>query len=208
MATSYHVYRNDGQGGPIDYDHPIATVGADPADPTAGLTFTPGPLLRPSDNLFAVRAFDDVSGIEEANTDARVRLILDAAGVDVSSRPGPVVGLAARWSLGDEALVSWGYQAAGRGGPPARFDLFVEPIGVDHPADPAVGRSPAQSVSFNSGVAGFGCRLRGLTRTSAWTVRVRAVGVAGIAGPPVSASLGAQGGTLAAVDALRAIATP
>ena len=46
--------------------------------PRPASTFAVGPLAAPSDNTFAVRAFDAASGIEEANTDARVRVVIDA----------------------------------------------------------------------------------------------------------------------------------
>ena len=72
MAISYNIYANDGMGGDVDYSTPIAT--------TSDLTYATGPLATPSDNTFAVRAFDTASCIEEANTDARVRIILDASG--------------------------------------------------------------------------------------------------------------------------------
>ncbi len=88
MAISYNIYGNDGRGGDVDYGRPIATTAAPP--------YTVGPLAAPSDNAFAVRAFDTVSAIEEANTDARVRIVIDAAGNDVTMRPNAVVGLSAR----------------------------------------------------------------------------------------------------------------
>ena len=119
MAISYHIYANDGRGGDVDYSTPIAT--------TTALTFTVGPLVAPSDNTFAVRAFDATSGIEEANTDARVRVVIDPAGNDVTARPNPVNGLSARRTAGGTCWVSWGYDATGQGGPPSRFDVTMTP---------------------------------------------------------------------------------
>ena len=68
MGISYNVYANDGQGGYVNYDTPIATVNS-PSYVVDSLGF-------PGDYTFAVRAFDTTSGIEEANTDARVRICL------------------------------------------------------------------------------------------------------------------------------------
>lgn len=200
MPISYHIYANDGRGGPVDYARPIATVGVPPGSPVG--TFLTGALAAPSDNLFAVRAFDDASGVEEANTDARVRVVIDEQGRDVSGRPNSVVGLAARWTVGDVALVSWGYTTPGQGGPPARFDVTASPghPGVAAPARVAVGYTP--------GVAGYGCRLEGLDIGSDWVIRVVAVGAAGpLIGLPASADLPRQSGVLAPVEGLAAIAS-
>ena len=201
MAISYHVYRNDGQGGAIDYSTAIATVSAASAAPQG--SFSPGPLVAPSDNLFAVRAFDDVTGVEEANT-ARIQVLIDADGNDVSSRPNPVVGLAVRWTIGEVALISWGYSPAGQGGAPTRFAVTASLAGTSVP--PGLLNLPSQDVVFVPGIAGYGCRLAGLTTATDWTIKVRAVGGSDVvAGPSVSAGLSKQSGALAAVDALVAV---
>lgn len=204
MPISYHVYGNDGQGGAIDYTKVIATVPAASATPLA--EYMAGPLAAPSDNLFAVRAFDDVSGVEEANTDARVRVVIDASGNDISSRPNAVIGLAARWALGEVGLISWGYIPTGQGGAPTRFAVTAALAGV--PAIPGLLNFPTQQVPFAPGVTGYGCRLAGLTTTSDWTIRVQAIGTSdAIVGPPTQITLSKQSGTLAAVDNLIAAAS-
>ncbi len=96
---------------------PIAT--------TSGLTYTVGPLAAPSDNTFAVRAFDTISGIEEANTDARVRIILDAAGNDVTARPNSVVGLSATADGGGDLLGELGLRHDGAGGATLDFQRHL-----------------------------------------------------------------------------------
>ena len=203
MAISYHVYTNDGQGGAVDYSQAVATVAASAVGSV--LSFEGRPLESPSDNLFAVRAFDDVSGVEEANTDARVRVIIDTDGHDVSSRPNAVVGLAARWTIGEACLVSWGYDPAGQGGPPTRFRVTSAFTGFA--AIPGLFSFPTQEVDFVPGLMGYGCRLDGLTTASDWTIEVQAVGVSDmINGPIASVSLRKQSGVLTAVDGL--VATP
>ncbi len=203
MAISYHVYANNGQAGPINYSQPIATVPATSVNP-AGSFVTP-PLAAPSDNLFAVRAFDDVSGVEEANTDAQVHLIIDANGNDVSSRPGAVVGLAARWTIGEVGLVSWGYSSVGQGGSPSQFLVTALPVGV--PVIPGLVTFPTQQVTFVAGITGYGCRLAGLSTTADWTIQVQTIGASSvIVGPPMTVTLSKQSGTLAAVDGL--VVTP
>ena len=199
MAISYHVYGNDGQGGSIDYTVVVATIAAASASPLG--SFTTGPLGAPSDNSFAVRAFDDVSGVEEANTDARVRVVIDAGGQDVSSRPNAVVGLSVRWAVGNVCLVSWGYASAGQGGAPTQFNVSASPE--------ASGLAPiTQSVAYVPGISGYGCQLPGLATASDWTIQVGAVGVSNaIVGPLASVSLPAQSGALAPVDGLAATAS-
>ena len=202
MAIAYHVYSNDGRGGAIDYSHVVATVPA----PAVGspLEFEGKPLESPSDNLFAVRAFDDESGVEEANTDARVRVVIDADGRDISSRPNAVVGLTARWMIGNACLLSWSYDPAGQGGPPARFNVTSSFAGIE--AIPGLLDFPTRQVAFVPGLAGYGCRLDGLTTGTAWTFEVQAIGDSdAITGPIASASLNKQSGALAAVDGLVAI---
>jgi hypothetical protein len=158
MAISYHIYANDGRGGDVDYATPIAT--------TTALTFTVGSLVAPSDNTFAVRAFDATSGIEEANTDARVRVLIDPAGNEVTARPNPVNGLSVRRTAGGTCWVSWGYDSTGQGGPPTQFAVTLTP-------GPA---SPAATVAYLPGVAGYGCSLSGLVPTNSYTIAVQAIG--------------------------------
>jgi len=102
VGTSYHVYAGDGAGGPVDYATPLATV--------AGTTWASPPLAMPSDNKFAVRAFDDVTGLEESNVDAQVRIRVDAAGNDISGLPNAPLGLAARPTANGGARVTWAYE--------------------------------------------------------------------------------------------------
>ena len=203
MAISYRIYGNDGRGGLIDYATPIAIIPAASVE-VAG-SFTTDPLLASSDNLFAVRAFDDVTGIEEANTDARVRIIIDAEGRDVTNCPTAVVGLATRWGIGEVCLVSWCYSVAGQGGVPTKFDVTATPAA----SAPNIGSiNPlAREVLFNPGTPGFECRLNGLSTSMDWVIQVRAVGVLDtLVGPPTFSNLSKQSGLLAAVDAL--MATP
>jgi len=202
MAISYHIYGNDGQGGAIDYATVIATVPAASAAPVG--SFTTAPLAAPSDHSFAVRAFDDVSGVEEANTDARVRVVIDAQGRDVSSQPNAVLGLAVRWAVGEVGLVSWGYTPAGQGATPTRFDVFAS----TGPTPPGGATPPAASVAYTPGVLGYGCRLRGLTTGTDWTIGVRAVGSTdAMVSSLTSIELAKQSGALGPVEGLVATAS-
>jgi hypothetical protein len=162
MAISYNIYANDGMGGNVNYLAPIAT--------TSDLTYAVGVLVMPSDNTFAVRAFDTVSGIEEANTDARVRIILDASGNDVTNRPNAVVGLSAQPTAGGTCWVSWGYDSTGQGGPPSLFNVILT-VGSRSSLS-----NPTASIAYLPGVPGYGCSLGGLVANTPCTIAVQAVG--------------------------------
>ena len=193
MAISYNVYANDGAGGAVNYGTPIAT--------TAALTHTTAPLAASSDSTFAVRAFDATSGIEEANTEALVRIVLDAAGNDVSARPNGVLGLSATPTAAGSCWVAWGYHAAGQGGPPSQFNVYLT-------AGPTPSlATPAATVPYQPGVIGYGCSVAGLAGAALTTVAVRAVGPsASLAGPVATVVVDGRISPLSAVDALSATA--
>ena len=163
MPISYNIYKNDGRGGPVDYATPIAT--------TAGLSFDCGLLSAPGDTTFAVRAVDLASGLEEANTNARARIVLDASGNDVTNRPGPVLGLSARPGRGGSCRVAWGYVAAAGTTPPVGFDVHVTPGST-----PDLAADPAATVPYATGTIGYECTLSGLADNASYVVAVRAIG--------------------------------
>lgn len=194
MAISYNIYRNNGQGGEVDYSSPIAT--------TSLTTYAAGPLSAPSDSTFAVRVIDMGSGIEEANTDVRVRIILDRAGNDVTARPNAVVGLSAKPTAGGTCWVSWGYDPTGQGGPPLLFQVGLTVGSV------ASLLTPAASVAYLPGVMGYGCTLSGLAAGMPSTVAVWAVGNSAVLlGPVATASVVDLATPLGDVDSLSATAT-
>src|SRR5205823_5244328 len=117
-------------------------------------------LLAPSDNRFAVRAFDTASGIEEANTDARVRVLIDPAGNDVTARPNPINGLSARRTAGGTCRLAWGYDSTGQGGPPSRFDVTM------NPGPPG----PVATVDYLVGVSGYECSVSGLIPDTSYAI--------------------------------------
>ena len=144
----YNIYSNGGTGGPVDYSTPIAT--------TASLSYVTGTLAAPSDNTFAVRCLDPSTNLEEANTDARVRIVIDANGLDVSSRPNPPDALVVRPTANGGCKVSWSYSSAGQGGLPSGFFVYLTPGAVANYANPAA------TVPFVPGRAGYTCNLTGL----------------------------------------------
>ena len=160
MSIVYNVYANDGLGGVVNYGAPIAT--------TAALTYTTSPLPPSSDTTFAVRALDTTTGLEESNTEARVRVILDPNGRDITARPNAPAALAARATAGGGCLATWGYNPVGQGGAPAAFLVYLTPGPAPNYA------TPAATVPFVAGTARFSCALSGLADGASYSVAVRA----------------------------------
>jgi hypothetical protein len=159
MALTYQIYSNGGTGGPVDYSTPIAT--------TTDLSFVAGPLAAPSDNTFAVRCLDPSTNLEEANTDARVRIVIDADGLDVTGRPNPPDTLVVRPTASGGCRINWAYSPAGQGAPPSGFYVYLSPGGVPGYS------SPAATVPYIPGRAGYSCDLSGLADGAAYAVAVR-----------------------------------
>lgn len=167
MATQYHVYKNDGAGGPVDYSTIVATV-------TSGTTYTGSALAASSDTTFAVRAFDSVSGLEEENVDCRVRIVLDSGRADITTRPNPPVGLSAHAKAGGKALVTWAYNPRGQGGAPTSFKVWLTAgTSVNYAA------SPATTVTYSAHTQSYRVTLSGLSDATAYVVGVRATNASG-----------------------------
>lgn len=161
MAIAYHIYGNDGAGGSVDYSTILATVST--------LSWSPPPLAAPSDNTFAVRAYDTVTGREDRNTDAAVRIVIDAAGNDITARPKAPVALSVTPTAAGGAHVGWQYDPAGQAGAPTGFHVYVA-AGAPPSCTPG---SQAATVAYALGRIFF-ADLAGLTDGVTYFVIVRA----------------------------------
>jgi hypothetical protein len=166
MALIYRIYSNGGTGGPVDYVNPVAS--------TPTLTFQAGPLSPSSDTTFAVRAFDPVTGLEEANTDARVRVVIAADGRDVSARPDTPFAVTLSASTGGGARVSWAYRPSETAGVPTGFNIHLGPAGT------APGPTPAATVGYVPGRLGYTCVLPGPLVYAIYAVSVQAFNTSGV----------------------------
>lgn len=164
MALEYRLYKNDSAGGPMDYATPWAT--------TAATTLPTAPLAAGSDNLFGVRVRDTASGLEEHNTAARVRILVDGAGADVTLVPNAPAGLTATPRAGGGALVAWSYPRIGQAAPPVGFRVYVGTPAVSFGA-------PAATVAYTDGRPAYSATLAGLAEGVAYQVVVRAYNAAG-----------------------------
>lgn len=147
--THYHIYANDGAGGPIDYTTPVATV--------SGLTWTTAPLTAPGSYRFGVRAFGSISLLEEINVDAAVLIELDAAGTDITNRPAAPFGLLAHCEAGGVVVAEWSHPGGTRANAPTGFHVYT--------GDPTPNYSASvATVAASSSIAGiYRAKLTGLS---------------------------------------------
>lgn len=159
---SYHLFKNDGAGGPIDYSTAWAT--------TASLSIATSALALSSDNSFGCRAFDTVSGYEDTNVDARVRIVVGSGGVDVTKAPNAPVGLSAVPRASGTARVTWQYPRLGQPGKPTGFHVYLGTPTVSY-------TSPVATVAYADGVVSYAATLSGLTDDVVYQVGVRSYNV-------------------------------
>jgi hypothetical protein len=140
---------------------------------TASTSWTSGVLGAPGDWKFGVRAFDPATGLEEANLDCAVEVVLDSAGKDVTSRPAAPLGLRAFASGSGTARVEWWCPPAPGAKAPTEFRVYR---GIGSPSYAA----PAAIVPYSSGFMGtFRATLSGLTGGTTYAVAVRARNASG-----------------------------
>ena len=164
MATQYRVYGNTGVGDAVDYTTVLHT--------TASQSWSPPALAPGSDWTFAVRAFDTVTGYEEANVDARVRIHLNAAGADLSLRPAPPLGLRVD-AVSGGVRVAWGCLRSATPAPTGFKVWVTSGASVNYAA------APAATVAFDPDQATYVTTVTGLTPGGTYSVGVRATNAAG-----------------------------
>jgi hypothetical protein len=113
----YRIFGNGGSGGPVDYSTIIVE--------TASLSFSPPALGAPSDNTFAIHTFNTVTGLEEAGVDARVHIVIDASGVDITNRPAAPLNLGATVLAGGSVAIHWQKSPIAAGGRPTGFHIYI-----------------------------------------------------------------------------------
>lgn len=166
MAVEYRLYRNNGAGGPVDYTTVIST--------SSSLTFNTPAMAISSDNLFAVRARETTTSIEEDNVDQVVRIVVDGAGNNVTARPNAPTGVTATRKGSGGVRVAWVYSPAGEGGPPTEFRVWITAGSTVNYA-----AAPAATVAAN-GSRWYSVDLTGLTNGQAYAVGVRSANAIGV----------------------------
>lgn len=164
MTIVYRIYSNRGTGGPVDFTAPVATV--------PDLSYA-GAVALSTDTTLVVRAYDTVAGLEEANTDSRVRLVVGPDGVDVSGRPGPPHALSLSPAFGGGCRVNWA-QSSGKALP--RPDGFRVYLAVGGFADVSV---VSGTVTYDAGRLGYSLTLPGPLAPERYTAAVRSFNAIG-----------------------------
>lgn len=176
MTIRYRIYSNGGTGGAVDLSTPIGT--------TTGLSFAPGPAGLSTDTTYSVRAFDTVTGLEEANTDSLVRLVIGADGKDVSTLPNPPHAVSISPAPGGACRVNWAYAPAAPYGLPDGFHVY---LGSSPPAGIL---QPAASAAYVGGKLGYSVVLPGPYGAASYTATVGAFNASGERpGVPLAAAL-------------------
>jgi hypothetical protein len=194
MAIVYQVYSNDGKGGPVDYANPISTV--------SGTTYTTGSLSASGDYRFAVRAMDTTTGLLEANTQASIRLRLDASGNEVGQVPNAPFAPIARLSPNGGCLFAWSYFATGQAVAPTTFLVFLTSGAT------ASLVAPVANVSYQPGVLSYSTQLNGLSDGATYTVSVVSQAAAGTMSAAVSTLVIGDSTPPLDVEGLSALAVP
>lgn len=175
MAIVYNIYANDGTGGPVDYSTPIAT--------TSELTYVPTILLPGTDTTFAVRAQAVETDLEDKNTDAFVRIVIDASGTEIGNLPGSPFGLGINPVAGGGCVVSWAYDSIEVPALAANFNVYIEQ------GTSLLYNDPIVSIPFVPGQIGYVTSLPGPYTYSTYTVGVVAINTSGLSGNPISATV-------------------
>lgn len=164
MSTSYNVYKNNGSSGPVDYTTVVANVST--------LTYTASALSFPSDTTFALRATDGTH--EETNVDARIRIVLDAGGVDITAVPNSPGMISAIANASGSIRVDWVYRTPESGPVPTGFKVWAT-LGssVNYAA------SPDATATRSIGVSRYSATIAGLTGGTQYTVGVRGFNAVG-----------------------------
>lgn len=163
MAIQYRIYKNDGAGGAVDYSTVLNT--------TSSLTYTAAALDLNSDTTFAVRAYDTTTSLDDGGTDARVRIVVDGTGADVTGKPVAPFAVAARPVEGGDVRVSWSYPWKGPDRLPTGFKVYKGTSSVSY-------ASAVATVAYDGGEE-FSATLTGLTGGTAYKFAVRAYNAAG-----------------------------
>ncbi len=162
----YSVYANTGHGDPINYASAI--------DVTPTLTYTTAPLSYPGTWSFDCRAKWAISGLEEQNVDARVDIVLDALGRDITNTPPAPLGLRAFATANASVRAEWTSPPTTVAKTPTSFNVY-RGIGT-----PSYG-SPIANVLYITGLANsFVANLTtGFTDGVTYAIAVRAANATG-----------------------------
>lgn len=156
MATRYRIYNK------ANRSTPIADV--------SGTTWEAPPLGASETREYLIRTFDSISGLEDQNTDATIRIRSDALGNDVSDAPDRPAALWVEASSPTSVVVRWAWPYLRDWRKPTEFHVWVQAAGSINYA-----LTPDAEVSFDESAVSYRAEITGLTASTAYKVAVRAV---------------------------------
>lgn len=168
MSIVYDVYSGDHAGGPIDYSTPVASG-------LTALTYATAALPLNSQTWFGVRKRETVSGLDDGNTDARVFVLIDGSGNDVTNRPPAPQHVRAFAAGLTTAVVEWAFPYL-QGNMPTGFHVYDGAGGAPSYASP-VATVPFTGASVNR--FAFRTSVTGLTAGTTYQFGVRAYNATG-----------------------------
>ncbi len=166
MSDHYRIYEGSYADGPVDYGSIVTE--------TALLTYQPIAVPPSSEVTFAIRTYDTVTGLEELNTDARVRIVTDASGNDISNRPAPPSGLTASADKGGKILVEWVFLNPQGETLPTAFKVWITADVAPDYTSPVAG-----TVAYHPGLVSYSFESIALTDTTSYAIGVRATNASG-----------------------------
>jgi hypothetical protein len=164
VSLDYRIYWNSGTGGPVDIVTPLTT--------TSSLSYLTAALTYPNDYTFLVRTYDNVTGYEDNNSDALVRLVLDASGIDVTSLPAPPTNLSASPIIAGGIRVEWSYLPVVGYTLPTSFSVWCQVGALSYALTPT-------TATYDPGRIAFSVDIPSLTDGSTYTIGVRATNATG-----------------------------
>lgn len=170
---------------------------------TAGLTYDCPPLGPGAVVAYQVNAYDDLTGYEDENSDARLTVRLNDAGEDVTGLPNAPSRVSVVPKAGGTARVSWVYNPGNQGGAPSGFRVYAWPA-----SGPSDYTTPSAVAGYTRGDRNrtYSATLTGLADATAYRVGVRAYSAAGEEANEVSTLFTAAASGPSAVVSLTATA--
>jgi hypothetical protein len=163
MAIVHRVYKGDASGGPVDYSSIVATV--------TGTTYVGAALGTNSVTRFGVRAYDDVTLVEDDSVDAEVEIRV-VSGADASNSPTPVQALRAVPLPSAAVRLDWTHDDGDPLRVPTGFKVYAGTPTVSY-------GSPLATVAYLGRGRPHTATLTGLTSGSAYQFAVRSYNAAG-----------------------------
>lgn len=143
-----------------------------------------------------MRAFDTISGLEESNIDAVVRVSLNGSGVDITGMPDALLALSAHASGVGRIIMDWHHVLLDASRKPTGFHVYQGTGGTPSYV------TPVATVPYGNGLNFYTASVAGLTGDTAYTFGVRAYNATGEESNTITASATASTSATATITGL------